>query len=290
MDIYQYTIANSKVIGRGIGIHSGVEVSVRFMPAPVDTGIVFVRNDLSDDAHIPAVHSNISATSYCTQLTYNGCSIATVEHIISAVVGCGIDNIYIYVDGPEIPIMDGSADEFIFALQIAKRQRQDCKRRYIKINGEIRVDDKHGWASLTEDSAASYSFVMDYSSVDGFAHPKTKEFTFNGAQYKHEIARARTFGFSSDIAKMQDNGLIKGASLDNAILLDGNKVVNASGLRFKDELVAHKILDAIGDMHLLGHRFIGKYTGFCSGHRINSLLCAKVAAKTDTWEYITLDD
>ena len=261
MEIYQHTIKHMHVLGKGCGIHSGVEATVSFLPAPPDTGIVFIRTDLPGCPKIPAHSSAVSQTQFCTVLNENHAEISTVEHLLSAVVGLGIDNLYVEVDGPEIPILDGSADVFLFALRIAGVTQQDVLRKYIKVNEEVSVSEGKATASLLPSENTEFSFTIDFAHIENFDHPLSKSIVLDTYEYTQNIARARTFGFKHDLAALKKAGLIKGATIENAILLDGGVVENDGGLRFPDELVSHKILDAIGDMFLLGHRVVGQYKG-----------------------------
>lgn len=286
----QRTIKNA-VTETGIGLHKGRKVRMTLKPAPVDTGIVFRRIDLQPPVDIKADARDVGDTMLCTCITNDqNVSIHTVEHLASALSGLGIDNILVEVDSHELPILDGSASPFIFLLQSAGIQEQDAAKRMIKINKTIRVEDGDKWAELRPYDGFRVDFKID------FPHPFIKQtqqhvvMDFSVNSYVDEISRARTFGFMRDLELMNDMNLALGGSMDNAVALDEYRVLNPEGLRYKDEFVKHKILDAIGDLYLGGHSLIGELAAYKTGHGLNNKLLNAVLDQTDAWEYVTFED
>lgn len=279
--IYQRTIASkTKIVGRGI--HSGKKVTLKLYPADADTGIVFLRNDLKNAKPLVAKAVNVGATANNTTLGSGENCVHTIEHLVSALYGLGVDNIRIEIDGPEVPIMDGSSVSFVFLLKEIGIRNLNKSKKFLIIKEPVLVEHEDKWAKIEpSDKLSIHSTIV-------FAHPAVKEqiknFEFNCESYVNEIARARTFGFMKDVDYLKKRGLAKGASLENAIGLDDFKVVNPEGLRFKDEFVRHKILDTIGDMALLGHELIGKISTYKSGHHIHNLLCRKILETPSSYE------
>ena len=273
----------------GIGLHSGKKVLLTLRPAPINTGIIFRRIDLDPVVEIPASYDHVSDTMLCTSLQRDGVRIATVEHLLSALAGLGIDNAYVDVDAPEIPIMDGSAAPFVFLIQSAGIREQSAAKRFIRILKPIRVEDKGKYVQFLPYNGYRISFTIDFDHPVFNDKPQTAHFDFSSTSYVKEVCRARTFGFLSDYEKLRECDLAKGGSLDNAIVVDDYRVLNEDGLRFESEFVAHKVLDAIGDLYLLGCGLIGAFEGYKSGHELNNRLLRAMMAQQDAWEYTYFD-
>ncbi len=274
----------------GIGLHSGKKVHLTLRPAPVNTGIVFRRVDMVNHPHVEACPTCVGDTRLSTTLMKDGATISTIEHLMSALYGLGVDNAYVDLDAPEIPIMDGSASTFVFMLKSAGLIEQHAAKRYIRITQPIEVESGDKRASLKPYNGFKLSFEID------FAHPafsddhQYQSVDFSSLRYEKEISRARTFGFIRDVEMLRMQGLAQGASLENAVGLDEFRVLNEDGLRFRDEFVRHKILDAVGDLYLLGSPILGAYDGYKSGHELNNQLTRKVLETKDAWEYVTFDE
>ena len=275
----------SSISCRGVGVHAGLPAQMVLRPAPVNHGIVFVRTDITDrNSQIPARWDMVRETRLCTALSNDaGVSISTVEHVMAALRGCGIDNAVIEIDGPEVPIMDGSAEPFVFLIECAGRVAQDAFRRAIRILDTIHVGDDQKFARLEPSLDARFSFHVDFPDRQHLNQAR-ETVLYNGA-FRHDIARARTFGFFEEVEQLRAAGLARGGSLDNAIVIQGETVLNPDGLRFDDELVRHKILDAIGDLYLAGAPIEGAYTGFRAGHALNNQLLHALFARPDAWEW-----
>lgn len=273
----------------GIGLHSANRVDIRFLPAPVNHGIVFRRVDLNG-AEIKAEAHLVRDTMLCTALVAEGIRVATIEHLMSAMAGLGIDNLIIELNAPEVPIMDGSASPFIYLLQKAGISEQDALKRFIKVEEPIEVQLGDKWAKLLPHQGYRLDFKIHFSHPV-FRH-RNSEFRldFNSRDYVREISRARTFGFLRDIETLHSAGLALGGSLDNAIVVDEYRVMNEQGLRFDDEFVRHKLLDALGDMYLVGAPILGWYQGFKSGHDLNNKLCLALLAQPNAWSWQTFDE
>ena len=285
----QRTLKNT-ISATGIGVHSGKKVLMTLRPAPENTGIVFVRTDLTPALTIPALVENIGNTTMCTVLEKKGAMIATVEHLLSAFAGLGVDNAFVDLDAPEVPIMDGSSAPFVFLIQSAGIESQKALKKFIRIKKTLRHEDGDRWALLEPFNGFKVRFEIDYN------HPAFKdehascELNLSGVSYAREVSRARTFGFISDFEALKANNLALGASLDNAIALDDFKIINQDGLRYEDEFVKHKVLDVIGDLYLLGHSVIGAFSGYKSGHALNSKLLKAVLKSPDNYEIVTFED
>ena len=273
----------------GVGLHSGEKVLLTLRPAPVNTGIVFRRVDLSPVVEIPASYEYVGDTMLCTTLHHNAVKIATVEHLLSALAGLGIDNAYIDVNGPELPIMDGSAAPFVFLIQSAGIKEQNAAKRYIRILKPIRIEDNGKYVQFTPYNGYKILFTIDFDHPVFNDRPQTVTFDFSNTSYVKEVCRARTFGFLSDYEKLRECDLAKGGSLDNAIVVDNYRVLNDEGLRFESEFVTHKVLDAIGDLYLLGSSLIGAFEGYKSGHELNNRLLRELMVRQDAWEYTTFE-
>ena len=273
----------------GVALHAGVPVLITLRPAPENTGIVFIRTDCTPPARIPASFENVCDTMLCTSLQYNGVKVATVEHLLSALAGLGIDNAFIDVNAPELPIMDGSAAPFVFLIQSAGIREQNAPKRYIRILKPIRVEDNGKYVQFLPHNGYKISFTIDFNHPVFNDKPQTAVFDFSVTSYVKEVCRARTFGFLSDYEKLREADLAKGGSLDNAVVVDDYRVVNEDGLRFDDEFVKHKVLDAIGDLYLLGSSLIGAFEGYKSGHELNNRLLRELTVREDAWEYTHFD-
>ncbi len=271
----------------GVGLHSGARVELMLRPAAPDTGIVFHRVDLATPVDLPADARNVGDTRLSSTLRRDGTSISTVEHVMSALAGLGIDNLHIDVAGPEIPIMDGSAAPFVFLLQSAGIVEQDVAKRYLRIVAPVEVRDGDKWARFDPFNGFKLDFTIDFPHPMFGSENRQVVVDFAEHSYVREVARARTFGFMQDVEAMRAAGLGLGGSLQNAVVLDDVRVLNAEGLRYDNEFVKHKVLDAIGDLYLLGHPLIGQYTAFKSGHALNNALARALLERPETFELVT---
>lgn len=287
--IKQRTLKNV-IRATGVGLHTGEKVYLTLRPAVPDTGIVFRRVDLDAPVEIPAIPENVGDTTLSTTLVKDGIRIATVEHLLSALAGLGIDNAYIDLNASEVPIMDGSAGPFVFLIQSAGIQEQNAPKRFIRIKKPVKVDHGDKWVQFKPYDGFKVSFTID------FEHPAFKErhqmaeVDFSTTSFVKEVSRARTFGFMSQIETLRANNLALGGSLDNAIVVDDYRILNEDGLRYVDEFVKHKILDSIGDLYLLGRSLIGAFSGYKSGHALNNKLLRVLLAQEDAWELVTFED
>lgn len=273
----------------GVGLHSGEKVFITLRSAPNNTGIVFRRTDLDPVVEIPASYEYVCDTRLCTSLKHNGVKVATVEHLLSALAGLGIDNAYVDVNAAEIPIMDGSAAPFVFLIQSAGVREQTAAKRFIRILKPVCVKDGGKYVKFTPYNGCKVSFTIDFDHPVFSDKPQSATFDFATSSYVKEVCRARTFGFLSDYEKLRELDLAKGGSLDNAIVVDNYRVLNDDGLRFHDEFVKHKVLDAIGDLYLLGSGLIGAFEGYKSGHELNNKLLRELIVRQDAWEYTYFD-
>ncbi|MDP3561962.1 MAG: UDP-3-O-acyl-N-acetylglucosamine deacetylase [Legionellaceae bacterium] len=280
---------NKLIQATGVGLHSGDKVLLTLHPAPANTGIVFRRIDLDPVVEIPASYENVCDTMLCTSLQHRGVKVATVEHLLSALAGLGIDNAYIDVNAAEVPIMDGSAAPFVFLIQSAGIREQAAKKRYIRILKPVRVEEHGKYVQFLPHDGYRISFKIDFDHPVFNNKPQTAVFDFSATSYIKQVCRARTFGFLSDYEKLRKAGLANGGSLDNAIVVDDYRVLNEDGLRFDDEFVKHKVLDAVGDLYLLGSSLIGAFEGYRSGHGLNNQLLRKLMVQQDAWEYTYFD-
>ncbi|MBH1962042.1 MAG: UDP-3-O-acyl-N-acetylglucosamine deacetylase [Rhodocyclales bacterium] len=271
----------------GVGLHSGVKVALVLRPAPVDTGVVFRRVDLTPPVDLKADPWGVGDTRMASCLEKQGAKVATVEHLMSALAGLGIDNIYIDVDAAELPIMDGSAAPFVFLLQSAGIEEQAAAKKFIRVKKVVEVKEGDKWARL----APFDGFSLDFSIV--FSHPAVAQsgssahLDFSDQSYMREISRARTFGFMQDVEALREQGLALGGSLDNAIVMDEYRVLNQDGLRYADEFVKHKILDAVGDLYLIGHPLLAAFSAHKSGHALNNALLRELLSDETAWEVVT---
>jgi UDP-3-O-[3-hydroxymyristoyl] N-acetylglucosamine deacetylase len=286
--IRQRTLRNS-IQATGVGLHSGESIFLTLHPAPVNTGIVFRRVDINDSITIPALNENVVDTRLCTTIGKNGYSVATVEHLMSALAGLGIDNCYADVSAPEVPIMDGSAAPFVFLIQSAGVEEQHAAKRFIRIKKKINVKDGDKTASFVPYNGFKVSFTIDFNHPVFRGRPQTASLDLSSLSFVKEVSRARTFGFMSDYEYLRSQNLALGGSMDNAIVVDDYRILNEDGLRYEDEFVKHKVLDAVGDLYLLGNSLIGAFEGIKSGHSLNNKLLQKLLSTKDAWEYITFE-
>jgi len=287
--IRQRTLKNV-IRATGVGLHSGKKVYLTLRPAPVDTGIVFVRTDLEPEVQIPASAEHVTDTTLCTALSAGGAKVATVEHLMSAFAGLGIDNAYVDLSAPEVPIMDGSAGPFVFLIQSAGIAEQSAAKKFIRIKREIAVREDDKEAVFLPHRGFKVSFAIDFDHPVFEDQSQTAMVDFSTTSFVKEVSRARTFGFMRDLEYLRANNLALGGSLDNAIVVDDYRIVNEGGLRYDDEFVKHKVLDAIGDLYQLGHSLIGEFRGVKSGHALNNQLCRALLAQPDAWELVTFED
>lgn len=277
----------------GVGLHSGTQVKLTFQPAPVDTGIIFRRIDFDPPIEFPASATIVGDTRMASTLTHEKAKISTVEHVMSACAGLGIDNLYIDVSAEEIPIMDGSAASFVYLLQQAGKQEQDAPKKFIRVLKPVEVREGSGknekWARLDPYHGYKLKFFIEFNhpAVDGTN--QTAEVDFGAISYGRDVARARTFGFMQDVESLRGIGLARGGSFENAIVLDEFRILNSDGLRYDDEFVRHKILDAIGDLYLIGHPLLASYSAHKSGHGLNNLLLRALLNQPDAYEIVTFD-
>ena len=287
--IRQRTLKNV-IRATGVGLHTGNKVYLTLRPAAPNTGVVFRRVDLDSPVDIKATAESVVDTNLSTTLGENGVTVATVEHLLSAMAGLGIDNAYVDLSAGEVPIMDGSSGPFVFLLQSAGIVEQDAANRFIRIKKPVLVDEQDKWARFDPFEGFKVSFTIDFNHPVFNGTPQNAMIDFSSTSFVKEVSRARTFGFMSDFEKLRANNLALGASLDNAIGVDEFRVLNEDGLRYEDEFVKHKILDAIGDLYLLGHSLIGAYSGFRSGHALNNKLLKALIADRESWEEVTFED
>ncbi len=287
--IRQRTLKNI-IRATGVGLHTGKKVYLTLRPAAVDTGIVFRRVDLDPPVEISAKPENVGDTQLSTTLVRDDVRISTVEHLLSALAGLGIDNAFIDLSAPEVPIMDGSAGPFVFLIQSAGIVEQNAPKRFIRIKRAIEVKDGEKWARFDPYEGFKVSFKIDFSHPVFNNGPQDATIDFSTTSFVKEVSRARTFGFMRDIEQLRDRNLALGGTLDNAIVLDDYRVLNEDGLRYEDEFVKHKVLDAIGDLYLLGRNLIGAFSGYKSGHALNNRLLLELLADENAWELVVYNN
>ena len=280
---------SSKIRASGVGLHTGKKISLTLKPAPSNSGIVFKRTDI-ESAPIKASLENVFDTRLSTSLSNDQIKISTVEHLLSALAGIGIDNAIVELDGPEVPIMDGSARPFVFMIQSAGIQEQSEAKRFIKIKKTIEVKQDEKWAKIEPFDGFKVAFTIDFDHPAFSETSQSSEIDFSSVSYLSQVSRARTFCFAKDIQLLRKNNLALGGSVNNAIVIDDYKVVNEEGVRFQDEFVKHKILDAIGDLYLLGHGLIGSFSAYKSGHHLNNLLLRELINNVHAWEEVTIQN
>lgn len=279
----------SLIRASGVGLHGGVKVTMTLRPAAPDTGIVFRRVDLPEPVDLPASALLVGDTRMCSCLEKDGVKVGTIEHLMSAFAGLGIDNAWVDLDAPEVPILDGSAAPFIFLIQSAGIEEQNAPKKFIRVKSPIEVVDGDKVARFDpyDGYKLSFSIIFNHPAISKSAQKAEIDFAENS--YVREIARARTFGFMQEVEYLRENGLALGGGLENAIVLDEYRVLNSDGLRYTDEFVKHKILDAIGDLYLLGHPILAAFTAHKSGHALNNLLARELLSRRDAWELVTFE-
>lgn len=287
--IKQRTLKNV-IRATGVGLHSGEMVYLTLRPAAPNTGIIFRRVDLDPVVEIEAKAENVGETALSTTLIQNGQRVSTVEHLLSAFAGLGIDNAYIDLNAAEVPIMDGSAGPFVFLVQSAGIEEQAVAKQFIRIKKTVLLEDGDKWAKFEPFEGFKVSFTIDFEHPAFTGRPQQVDVDFSSTSFVREVSRARTFGFMKDIEKLREMNLALGGSMDNAIVVDDFRVLNEDGLRYEDEFVRHKVLDAIGDLYLLGHSLIGAFVGHKSGHEVNNRLLRKLIAQEDCWELVTFEE
>lgn len=287
--IKQRTLRN-EIRATGVGLHTGQKVYLTLKPAAVDTGIVFRRVDLDPVVEIEACAENVGDTRLSTALTKGDVRVSTVEHLLSAMAGLGIDNAYVELSAPEVPIMDGSAGPFVFLIQSAGITEQDAAKKFIRIKREVTVTDGDKVASFVPFDGFKVGFTIDFDHPVFKGRKVNAEVDFSSTSFVKEISRARTFGFMHEIEYLRSQGLAQGGSVDNAIVVDEYRILNEDGLRYEDEFVKHKILDAIGDLYLLGNSLIGEFVAVKSGHALNNAVLRKLISEPDAWEVVTFED
>jgi UDP-3-O-[3-hydroxymyristoyl] N-acetylglucosamine deacetylase len=285
----QRTLKNS-IQATGIGLHSGRKVYMTIRPAAENTGIVFRRLDLEPPVDLLADAHSVGDTTLGTSLVQGDASVATVEHLMAALAGLGIDNAYIDLSAPEVPIMDGSAAPFVFLLQSGGLAEQSAPKRFIRIKRKVRVEDGDKWAEFKPHSGYKINLSIDFEHPVFKKHTQSASINFSTMSFVKELSRARTFGFLRDIEALRARNLTLGGTIDNAVVLDDYRVLNEDGLRYEDEFVKHKILDAIGDLYLLGHSLLGEFTGYKSGHGLNNKLLRALRADEQAFETVTFED
>ncbi len=287
--IQQRTLKNV-IRATGVGLHTGKKIYLTLRPAPVDSGVIFRRVDLDPPVEIKANPENVGDTSLSTTLVSGGVRISTVEHLLSAMAGLGIDNAYVDVSAPEVPIMDGSAGPFVFLVQSSGIVEQNAAKKFIRITKSVKVKEDDKWARFDPFDGFKVGFMIDFDHPVFKAGPQKAELDFSTTSFVKEISRSRTFGFMRDFEALRSRNLALGGSLDNSIAVDEHRILNEDGLRYEDEFVKHKILDAIGDLYLLGHSLIGAFSGYKSGHALNNKLLRKLVEDTSAWEEVTFED
>jgi UDP-3-O-[3-hydroxymyristoyl] N-acetylglucosamine deacetylase len=285
----QRTLKDS-ITATGIGLHSGAKVYMTLRPAPANTGVVFRRLDLPEPVDIPAEALLVTETNLGTTLEYGGGKVATVEHLLSALAGLGIDNVFVDLTAAEVPIMDGSAAPFVFLLQSAGIEEQNAPKRFIRITAPVEVKEDDKWARLAPYNGFRVNFEIDFDHPVLRKHRQKASLEFSTTAFLKEISRARTFGFLKDVETLRASDRALGGSLDNSIVMDDYRVLNEHGLRFRDEFVRHKVLDAVGDLYLLGSCLIGEFTGYKSGHRLNNLLLRALIAQPECFQEVQFDE
>jgi UDP-3-O-[3-hydroxymyristoyl] N-acetylglucosamine deacetylase len=287
--IRQRTLKNV-IRATGVGLHTGKKVYLTLRPAPPGSGIVFRRTDLDPPVSIPARSENVGDTKLSTTLVRDGVRISTVEHLLSALAGFGVDNACIDLSADEVPIMDGSAGPFVFLIQSAGIVEQNMPKRFLRILRTVRAEDGDKWAMFEPFDGFRVGFTIQFDHPAFSGENCHAEINFSTTSFVKEVSRARTFGFMRDVELLRQRNLILGGSLDNAVVVDDYRVVNEDGLRYQDECVKHKILDVIGDLYLLGHSLIGSFRGYKSGHELNNRLLAQLLQQKDAWELVSFDD
>ncbi len=284
----QRTLKNT-IRATGVGLHTGRKVLMALRPAPANSGITFRRTDLDEPMDIPARAENVGETTLGTTLVRDGVKVSTIEHLLSALAGLGIDNIIIELSSGEVPIMDGSAGPFVFLLQSAGIEEQNAAKRFVRIRKSVKVEDGDKWARFDPYDGFKVNFEIEFDHPVFKRRSQVASMDFSTTTFLREVSRARTFGFMRDLEYMRSHNLALGGNLDNAIVLDDYRILNEDGLRYEDEFVKHKILDAIGDLYLLGHSLIGEFSAYKSGHGLNNRLLRTLMADPTAWEEVTFE-
>lgn len=285
----QRTLKNA-IRATGVGLHTGQKVLMTLRPAPANTGIVFRRTDLANPVDVPAQAHLVGETMLGTTLIQGDVKICTVEHLLSALAGLGIDNCFVELSAPEVPIMDGSAGPFVFLVQSAGIEEQNALKRLVRIRKPVEVREGDKWARFDPYDGFKVNFEIEFDHPIFHRRTQSASMDFSSTTFLREVSRARTFGFTRDLEMLRARNLALGGTMDNAIVLDEFRVLNEEGLRYEDEFVKHKILDAIGDLYLLGSSLIGEFSGFKSGHALNNRLLRTLMADESAWEAVTFQD
>ena len=285
----QRTLRNS-IKAVGIGLHTGKNINMELIPSEVNTGINFIRTDVDENLVIPAIAENVGDTSLSTALVKDDVKISTIEHLLSAIAGLGVDNCLIKVDGPEVPIMDGSSSPFVFLIQSAGLEDQDALKKFIKVKKEVTVTRDDAYATIKPFDGFKVSFKVSFDHPVHKKLPSESIIDFSSTSFVKEVCRARTFGSMSEKELLQSRNLALGASVSNAIVFGEDEILNDEGLRFNDEIVKHKMLDAIGDLYLLGGNLIGEFSGYKSGHELNNKLLRKIIEDDDAYETVKFEN
>lgn len=278
----------------GVGLHTGARVNLTLRPAPPETGIVFRRIDLSTPCDFVVAPERVTDTRLCSALEGNGAKVATVEHLMSALAGLGVDNVFIDIDGPEVPILDGSAAPWVYLVQAAGIEPQSAPKRFMRVLKTLRIEEGQGanlkWAQFDPLEGCTLSFRIEFDHPVFRQSAKEMHIDLGRESYVKEVSRARTFGFMNEVEYLRSNGLALGGTLDNAIVMDEFRVLNNDGLRYADEFVKHKVLDAVGDLYLTGHPILGAFTAFKSGHGLNNKLLRALTEDASAWEWATFEN
>jgi UDP-3-O-[3-hydroxymyristoyl] N-acetylglucosamine deacetylase len=285
----QRTLKNA-IRATGVGLHTGRKVFMTLRPAAINTGIVFRRVDLDPPVDVPADANIVGETMLGTTLIKGDVKVATVEHLMSALAGLGIDNLYVDLSAPEVPIMDGSAAPFVFLLQSAGITELNAPKKFLRVRKTVRVEEDGKWAEFSPYDGFKVNFSIDFEHPVFKTHLQSSTIDFSTTSFLREVSRARTFGFLRDIEMLRSNRLALGGNIDNAIVLDDFRVLNEDGLRYEDEFVRHKILDAIGDLYLAGYSLLAEFTGYKSGHGLNNKLVRALFAQADAWEEVCFEE
>lgn len=286
--IHQRTLRNL-IRATGVGLHTGAKVYMTLRPAPTNTGIIFRRTDLAQPVEIKAAPHTVGDTRLSSCLEQDGVRVSTVEHLMSAFAGLGVDNAYVDLSAPEVPIMDGSAGPFVFLLQSAGIEQQGVPKKFIRVLNSVVVEEEEKWVRLEPHNGFKLALSIDFDHPVFDKMRQSVAVDFSNTSYVKEVSRARTFGFMQDVETMRGQGLALGGSLDNAIVMDEYRVLNTDGLRYEDEFVKHKVLDAIGDLYLLGHPLIGAFSGHKSGHALNNQLLRRLLEDRTAWEFASFE-
>ena len=287
--IRQRTLKNV-IRATGVGLHTGEKVFLTLRPAAVNTGIVFRRIDLEPVVDVEAILDNVSNTRMSTTLERDGVRISTVEHLMSAFAGLGIDNVFVDLTAAEVPIMDGSAGPFVFLIESAGIEEQRAPKKFIRIKQSVEICDGDKWAKFDPYDGFKVDLTIDFDHPAVQSSQQHASIDFLESSFIKDVSRARTFGFLDEVEALQEAGLARGGSLDNAIVMDAFHILNDEGLRYRDEFVKHKILDAVGDLYLLGHLLVGAFSAHKSGHSMNNRLLRRLLETESAWEYVSFDD